>query len=302
MRAIERCFRLKVGFLLVVMTAAAMPAAAAGPDEDREMTLHEFHEWDFYNNLGWESVQKNDFAAAARRFKTAISYARIGSRKDPRLLARSYADMAFVLHRQGRNAEAEPMAKWALKVREARFREGTEPMAQILYTVAMIEIDLEKYPEAERDFVRCVSNYESVYGASSPRLAPYLNDLAFFYMTQRKYAKAEPLYGRCLAFPEKFLPANDPDRIVSLFGMGNVYYLEGQDEKAEPFYKKALEQLDLRPTNPALHADLLENYAGLLRRTQRPAEADSLLERAKEVRALLKPKTVSARPPGPRGS
>ncbi len=38
---------------------------------------------------------------------------------DPRLVARSYADYAWALQKQGRNAEAEPLLKWVLVAREA---------------------------------------------------------------------------------------------------------------------------------------------------------------------------------------
>jgi tetratricopeptide (TPR) repeat protein len=299
--------RISVFFVVgaaMLVGLASTPSIAGESDDDREMTVTEFHEWTYFTELGWVAVQHNDFVNAAKRFKTAIGFARIGARKDPRLLARSYSDMAYALHRQGRNAEAEPMARWALEVREKGLRVSSEMMAQNSYTLAMIEIELAKFAEAESHLHRAVAGYEKAYGKASGKLAPFLNDLAYFYMTQRKYAKAEPIYARCLATPEKELPAGDPSRVVSLFGMGNVYFLEGQNEKAEPYYKQALERLEVRDTNPTLHAELLDNYSSLLRQSGRPAEADSFRDRAAALRSTPtpKPKPVSARPSRTPGS
>jgi tetratricopeptide (TPR) repeat protein len=114
-------------------------------------------------------------------------------------------------------------------------------------------------------------------------------------MTQKKYDRAERLYRRSIDTPESTLADDDPNRLVSLFGLGNVYLIEGIYEKAEPCYKKVLKLAELRPANPALHADLLENYAALLRKTKRDAEAVPLETKAKEIRTKAAKRDTSER-------
>jgi tetratricopeptide (TPR) repeat protein len=248
------------------------------------MTPEAFVEWNFFNNLGWEALNRGDYEAAAKRFRHAIELARPGSETNPRLLARSYADLAIVLYKQGRSSQAEPLAEWALAVREKHFPEKSIPVAQSLYWLALIEHDQAKLTEAEGHFVRAVSCWEKVLGPDHGDVVPYRNDLALFYMSQRKYDHAEPLYQRSLDLPLKKLSADHSDRLTSLVGLANAYNAQGKHSEAERLYRKAIEKLESLPNEERRLAETLENLAAMLRQNNRTPEAESLEAQAKKVR------------------
>jgi tetratricopeptide (TPR) repeat protein len=64
-----------------------------------------------------------------------------------------------------------------------------------------------------------------------------------------------------------------------------LYYNQGKYAEAEPLYKRALaiSEKALGADHPAV-ADVLENYASLLRTTGRDSEAEKLEARASAIR------------------
>ena len=73
---------------------------------------------------------------------------------------------------------------------------------------------------------------------------------------------------------------------VSLNNLAALYWTQGKYAEAEPLFKRSLATVEkaLGPEHP-LVAQSLENYAALLRRTGRSAEAAKLEARAKAIRA-----------------
>ncbi len=65
-----------------------------------------------------------------------------------------------------------------------------------------------------------------------------------------------------------------------------LYKAQGRYAEAEPLYKRslAIDEKALGPEHPAV-ATSLENYAALLRKTGRGAEAENKEARAKAIRA-----------------
>jgi tetratricopeptide (TPR) repeat protein len=309
--------------LITLQAVAALGAPRTDGEADRQITTYELREWSYWNDMGYMSLQEGDYVRAAGRFQRAIEFARPSSKHDPRLLARSYGDLAMALLQQGRAAEAAPLAEWALIVREAYTPQGSEAVAQSRYNLAMIEIALERMDDAEGHMKGCIASYEKVLGARSGRLVPYLNDLAYFYMTRKKLDKAEALYRRCIDLPEESLALDSPDRARSLFGLGNIRAIRGMDDEAEPLFRKALAALEsetnfpptsrltLPPTGRAaqrarvsparmtLQADVLDNLAALLRRTERVPEAEKIEAQSKELQAKVAALAAPAPKPPP---
>ena len=67
--------------------------------------------------------------------------------------------------------------------------------------------------------------------------------------------------------------------------LARLYHAQGKYDQAEPLYKRALaiREKALRPDHPDVAA-VLENYAALLKATNRPAEADKLQQRGDSIR------------------
>jgi tetratricopeptide (TPR) repeat protein len=69
-------------------------------------------------------------------------------------------------------------------------------------------------------------------------------------------------------------------------GMGEVYLAQGKYTEAEPLYQRALAIVEkaLGPEHSDV-ATVLENYAALLHKLNRDAEADKMEARAQAIRA-----------------
>jgi tetratricopeptide (TPR) repeat protein len=70
-----------------------------------------------------------------------------------------------------------------------------------------------------------------------------------------------------------------------LYDLAELYRKQGKYSEAEPLYKRSIGIYEnKRGPNSGTVATCLESYAGLLRETNRKAEADELDVRAKAIR------------------
>lgn len=145
--------------------------------------------------------------------------------------------------------------------------------------------DQGQYAKALKLYTLALEEAEK-FGATDPRLATSLNNLAQVYSTQGACAKAEPLYRRSLAIYEKAFGPDHPSVAISLNNLAELYRTQGDFAKAEPLFKRslAISEKALGPEHPDLAASL-ENYAVLLRATKRQAEAEKLEARAAACRS-----------------
>ncbi len=118
---------------------AVMVAAEAGT-RAAEIPIGVLSNWSRYNNDGWQALSQRRYGRAEQYFRLAIEEVRPYSKDDRRLLARSYSDLARVFYHQGRYADAEPLSRWALSVREAQPKPNPDALFQNLYTLALIHI------------------------------------------------------------------------------------------------------------------------------------------------------------------
>src|SRR4051794_9394321 len=191
---------------------------AVGPERAvaQQMTPERFQDWFYYDNIGRKALERGDLESASRSFRMSIDLARPVVARDPQPLARSYTDLALVLVKQGRAKEAEPLAEWALTVRERRFGKDSLPVALTLHVLALTASEQHQYARAESLLSRSLEIREKLFGPNDPQLIACLNDLGVLYQLQHKLTQAGPLFDRVLAMSPRDLPPNHPDRAVSL--------------------------------------------------------------------------------------
>jgi tetratricopeptide (TPR) repeat protein len=283
---------------LCLLIATLLPATAFGQDAAarKELSQTEFRDWYDFNRAGWLWVERNNLKNAEVMFKRAIETARLEFETDPRLLARSYADLAWVLHAQGRDAEAEPLAKWALTVREQTLGAESLAVGQTVYSLGLIESALGRLDEAEAMLTRSLTTFDKVLGPSHLNTADVLDDLAAVLVRRRKYDRARPLYSRAL-----LILGNHPARSNPLAGLAAIEVEEGTLAEAERHLDQALEVLARGGTgDETFHAGVLARKADVLRKTGRAAEADAAEARSKALaaasRSARRPTANAARP------
>jgi Tetratricopeptide repeat len=173
--------------------------------------LGALRDWMRYSDEAARFLDKGDYVRAEQRLKLAIKEIRPYLPDTQRNMARSYCELARVLYHQNRHAEAEPLARWALSVRDSDKNANPEFVFQCVYTLAMIQSAQKHFGEAERLFKRSLALQEENLGRDHINSNLVLNQLATVYVEQAKYADAEPLYLRSIAIHERTTPAENLD-------------------------------------------------------------------------------------------
>ena len=159
---------------------------------------------------------------------------------------------------QGRYAEAEPLYKRALAIREKALGPDHPDVGTSLNNLAGLYRAQGRYAEAEPLYKRGLAITEKALGPDHPDVGTSLNNLAVLYQRQGRYAEAEPLYKRGLAIREKALGPDHPDVGTSLNNLAALYHAQGRYAEAEPLYKRALaiSEKALGPDHPDVGTSL----------------------------------------------
>jgi tetratricopeptide (TPR) repeat protein len=180
---------------------------------------------------------------------------------------------------RGSSAEAKRLYQKGLSILESHGR--TIDLASRLNEVALLYQSQGRDDDAEQAYLRALALTERSFGKEHPLVASRLDDLALLYQSQGRYALAEPLYLRALEILEK----NQSRALDGPLGDLALFY-EAQERygEAEPFYRKALAWTEqtFGPRSRRL-VPILENYASLLRRLHREAQAEPLERRARII-------------------
>lgn len=190
----------------------------------------------------------------------------------------------FYLRERGQYAEAEPLLKRALAIREQVL--GAEHLDTALNMAALgyLYTLQGKYEQAVPLLARALSISEQLFGSEHPQAAMFMDDLATTYALQGQHKQAEQLYQRALSIKEHLLGPEHPHTGISLNNLAWIYTLLGQDLDAEPFYKRALTIYEKaygfeHPTT----ALILDNLASLYCRLGQYAQAEPLHQRALNI-------------------
>ena len=181
---------------------------ALGPSAAFAQGLHldALREWLRNTEEAARFLDTGDYVHAELRLNLAIKAVRPYLPDTRRNMARSYCELARVLYHQKRYGDAEPLARWALSVRDSDAKANPESVFQCVYTLAMIQSAQKHYGEAERLFKRALALQEANLGRDHINSNLTLNQLAIVYVEQAKYADAEPLYLRSIAIHERKTP------------------------------------------------------------------------------------------------
>jgi tetratricopeptide (TPR) repeat protein len=138
--------------------------------------------------------------------------------------------------------------------------------------------------EAETLYLAALESLKEA-GPEDPRLAATLNTLALFYHGQQQHAAAASLYEQVLRLLEPVLPPEHPSLVTTLNNLAVLCEAQGDYARAELLYQRALGSLETAqgPEYTANMAATLGNYADLLRKLQRQAEAERLAARAEAL-------------------
>jgi tetratricopeptide (TPR) repeat protein len=198
--------------------------------------------WNVYNRAGWKAINKGYYDTAEHEFLAAINAARPSAKadKDYRLLARSYADYAYAIQKQGRHSEAEPLLKWVLIVREAQFEADSPAIAQSLNQLATLHYELGRFADAEPLLKRAIESQGKAAKPSDQEHARSHTLLGLLMVTQHRFDEAVQPFSRAVAIREKGRGPNHVDTGDALSNLAWVYIQQGKLEEARPLFTRSL--------------------------------------------------------------
>ncbi|HEX8376002.1 MAG TPA: tetratricopeptide repeat protein, partial [Geminicoccaceae bacterium] len=269
----------------VRLLAAAAWLLAAGPGFASEEV--DLARWERLSKAGLGQAAEHRYDEAAASFRAAYRLAGGLREEDPRRAATAN-NLGFVLHAQGRPAEALPLYEEALRLREAGLGPADPLVAQSLNNLAEALRALGRPAEAEPLHRRAVAVRRESLGARHPDAAQSLNNLGVLLAGLGRYDEAEALYREALDVRSAALGADHPAVAETRANFAALAYARGDMAVAEGLYREALavEEKRLPPGDPGL-ALTRANLAETLSRQGRPGEAVPLLERVLASRVGL---------------
>jgi tetratricopeptide (TPR) repeat protein len=255
----------------------------------RERILGPDHPWvaESLKSLGLIYHEQGKYTEAEALYLRALAIREQASARGNTSLAMYLSNLGLIYHEQGKYIQAEALYLRALSiVGQTTFRETLND-AISFNNLAKLYHDQGRYAEAEPLYQKMLAILEQDPQSIEPLVGQLRGNFAKLYHDQGKYAEAEPLYISALAIWKQHQLMN---RKWATF-MKNIaafYFEQGRFAEAEPLYQQALAICEhvLGTEDPDV-ANILENYASLLRNTKREAEAAEFEARIKAIRAKV---------------
>lgn len=194
--------------------------------------------------------------------------------------------LAWVLHEQGRDSDAEKLDRDAL----ARYRQafGVEQHGTLaaMSDLASILRAQFRYSEAEKLQRETVEIQSRVLGPESEDTLTSMNNLANTLSYEQKYAEAEALRRKALDIQRRVLGPEYPDTLRSMMNLADTLYLEGLYSDAETLEREtlAIQKRVLGPEHPETLMTMY-NLTCALNKTGSYTEAETLARQTLEVRS-----------------
>jgi tetratricopeptide (TPR) repeat protein/class 3 adenylate cyclase len=154
--------------------------------------------------------------------------------------ATALTNMASLYYDSGRDAEAIPLYRQVLEIRERTLGPEHPEISVSLNNLASVYATMGEYEEAESLYLRSLAIREQALGPDHPRVGNALHNLASLYHRQGRLREAEHLYDRALKIREHELAFEVDPKTAQLTDRATRYELSGQYNKAQKYYEEAL--------------------------------------------------------------
>ena len=141
------------------------------------------------------------------------------------------------LGRQGKAAEALPLAQQVLTIFEAHLPADHPNIAIALGNLAQLQVQLAHYDEALPPLQRAVAILQKAKGTNQTDLGFMLVNIADIQAQKQNCAEAETWYKRALPVLEKVLKPDDPNLSHVLNNLAECYRAQGKVPETDPLLK-----------------------------------------------------------------
>jgi tetratricopeptide (TPR) repeat protein len=249
------------------------------------------------NDLATLYRDQGQYAHAETLYRRSLAIVRKGGAAESPDVAITLNNLAELYSDQGKYTEAERLYKQSLELCEQTQGPKDMSVAISLNNLGTLYDNEKKYDEAEQAYLRALNIKEINLGGSDPSIALTLSNLGRVYVSSGKYDRAQPVLYRALTILHWPVEANSNTVAGRALNHLATYYREtGNYDLSDYYYKKSLDvtRKSQGPRSANL-AKTMHDYALLLRRTHRPAEAARMEASARAIQASLRGGTTPAR-------
>ena len=238
--------------------------------------------WKTYMEAGEKAYDGERYQTAGIMFAAAKAEAEHFGPDDPRL-ASTLEKLADVLRAQKRFPNAESLYERALAIQEKRLGPGHAEVAAARHNLVDYYSEQRKYPKADLLYEKAIALLEKQPEAGTGTLPKLLGEAAEYYYIQKNLKKARDLVGREIAFREKLEAFQE---LATALGNKGLACSElGDFKEAEFLYKRAIEvRKKIGKDQDLGDLSVMQNYAELLRKLKRAAEAEAIEVQMKQIR------------------
>lgn len=193
--------------------------------------------------------------------------------------------VAHYYFKRGRYAEAEPLYRQSLAIRQQVLGEEDPEVGTSLNLLGELFRVQARYVEAEPLQERSLAIREKALGQNHPDVALTLDNLGAIYCATGRYAEAEPLFKRALSIRKKTLGMKHRKVAASFNYLAFLCHALGRFRESERLHKRALAIREhvLGPNHPHV-ARNLNNLALVYWAEGKYIEAEALHKRALVIR------------------
>ena len=205
-----------------------------------------------------------------------------------------YQAKAKAAFENGHLADAEQFYSAAISEGE-KARAGTEDISALLSGLAAVYAQLCKPDQAAQLYRKSLHTLEKSFGPDDPRLIQTMLDLGSIYESEGNHAAAMDFYNRVFVINKRTSGENHPAVAKSLQRIAVLHSQQGKYAQAQSEFKQALSIMEKAPIAVRTDmADLLDDYADHLKRTNETTEAAALQLKARTLRGEVRQQSTQS--------
>ncbi|MBS0264136.1 MAG: tetratricopeptide repeat protein, partial [Planctomycetes bacterium] len=230
-------------------------------------------------------IERGELQAAEALRRRALAVAEQARPTTDAAVGNAVMNLAIICHKQKKLAEAEPLLQRALAIYVDQRGDGDFMTNWIREWLAMFYAEQRRDSEAEALYLQAIGSLAQQWGEPHLAVSNAQSALASFYWGRGRFTEAEGLIRQVIASREKEFGPQSADVALALDSLASLRDLQGKPAESIVLFEKALETLSitLAPDHPFL-IGILEKYAGVLRKANRPADAAAAEKRAADIR------------------
>jgi tetratricopeptide (TPR) repeat protein len=220
------------------------------------------------------------FEAAERQLRSAVDL-ESATGEGPLVRADTHARLVNLLYQAGKYAEAAPIAREALRLRQEALGTTHADVASSLDDLGAVLMAAGDAASAEPLMREALAIKRTQLPADDPQLAVGLNNLAFVMWRKGNLPEAEAMYREALDIDRRALGSEHPEIPTKLLNLAIVLQDQGRPEAAEPLAREAVatRRKILGDQHPQL-ANALDVLAGTLEDRGQLDQSEVLLREA----------------------